>query len=400
MKHYKAIVVNDHGKKSVVHDEAINRTLFEEKLGSDGWYVVSISKHQPKKSFFSSTSLKRQFVHDFSYNLYSLLSFGLDVNESFSILEDLFTNAGESQFIRSVHGDLGKGTRLSEAIRRAPGNELFNNFFFAMVKAGEASGNLTEAFRLINDFLKHMKQIRDQTISAIIYPVILMTVGFAALQLLLFMILPNFKQIFVNMQFQPTGIIALLFSFSEFLRNNWTGYLATLLVLLILGFVYSRTSLAGRVNSLVIMKAPVISSLYNLQAKIKVTFSLETLLRNGATLEESLQEMVHLGQGSSEQEFYRAALTELKNGGTVQKALQHIPVYGLRDLRIVEIADATSRTVEGFEKIHTDATEQFSIMLEKLLKLIEPLMIIFIALFIFLFMYLVISPTLFMMEKM
>jgi general secretion pathway protein F len=399
MKKYKAVVVDTQGKKHVIRRDAINRDLLEESLNNEGFFIVSISDHIHKTSFFSSTTLKKPFVLDFVYNIHSLLAFGLDINEAFSILSDLFDKPDEASFIRNVHDQLGKGIRLSDAIRSAPGNELFDDFFFAMVSAGEASGNLTDAFRLINDYLKHMKKIRNQTVSAIIYPIILLAIGFIALQLLLFFILPNFKQIFTNMQFEPTGLIKVIFAVSDFLKAHWIGYIITLFALAIGLIIYSRTAVAARINRKIIQKAPLLSTLYRLQTKIKVTFSLETLLRNGATLEEALHEMVTLSRNPEDKKAYADALSSLKNGNPIRDAVRHIPVYTTRDQRILEISDATSRTIEGFEKIHNDAAEQFTLKLEQLLKLIEPAIIIFIAMFVFLFMYLVISPTLFMMDK-
>ena len=93
------------------------------------------------------------------------------------------------------------------------------------------------------------------------------------------------------------------------------------------------------------------------------------------------------------------SLSILKEGGSVRNSFSNLKIYNTRDLNIIDIADSISKSQEGLEKIHNDAEDVLESYLEKMFKLIEPVIMIFIGLLIFSIMYLIIPTILGMIDK-
>jgi type II secretory pathway component PulF len=399
MQFYSAKVVDKAGRKLSITEEAISEQLFEDSLNQKGYYIIDIKEVSSKNVSFFSDNINKKFLQDFTYNIYSLLEFGIDINEVFKILAELFTSGKEAQLVKDAISYLKKGEKLSVALRNAEGSEIFDDFFISMVASGEHSGNLTDAFKLINSYVRNNQKIKDKLLSASFYPLILVVISIAAVNFLLFLIIPNFEKIYSSMDYQPSLLIQIALNISQFLQTHFVIYLISLFMLIFGLLIFFRTSASKKFLILLLDNLPIISKISKLQAKIKVSFSLEILLKGGASLEEALLKLSEIEKNPKLKKEYLKTLTMLKEGNSVRSAFKNLKIYNSRDLNIIEISDTTSRTDEGFKKIHLDATGQLEAFLDTLFTVIEPIIMVFIGLFIAFIMYLVVSPTLEMVGK-
>lgn len=400
MKLYSAKVITNEGKQLIISEEAISKELFEDSLNKRGFYLVEIKESAYKSSFFIVKKLSRKFLIDFSYNVYSLLDFGIDINEVFKILSDIYINKQEIEFISEVISQLKKGEKLSNALKSSKYSEIFDDFIISMIASGEQSGNLKDSFLLINNYLKNSEKIKEKIISASIYPAMLVFLGIAAFHLLLFFVLPRFTSIYEALDFKPSFLIKTMMNISDFLLENFLIYLICIIAVIISLVIFFRTKISKDMMSYILLRLPVISKVFKMQSKIKVSFSLELMLKGGAKLEEALTKLNELESNEEIKKQFVKSITNLKEGHSVRESFKNIKIFDLRDLNLIEISDSISRTEEGFKKIYQDTNELLDNYLDKVLKMIEPVIMIFIGLFIFFVMYLVISPTKNLMESM
>ena len=399
MNIYSARVVDQYGKKKTVTEEAISRHLFEQSLSDKGFYIIDIKETYLKHTLFLTNNINKKFVFDFTYNIYTLLDFGIDINEVFRILSEIYQEGKESEFIRNVISYLKKGERLSTAIKSSKYGEIFDDFFITMVSAGEHSGKLKDAFRLIYSYTKTKKMIREKLISASVYPALLLFVSFIILNLLMFMIIPMIEQMYLNMDYVPVLFIKIVFNISHFLKVNTIPYIIFLFLLTIAMILFLKTKISKQLLNFILHKAPIVSKLTNLQSKIKTSFSLEILLKGGYSMEEALQKLSDIENDNQIKKEYLKGVTILKEGAGVRNAFKNLRIYDTRDLNIIEIADSISKSPEGFEKIHTDASSTLETYLATVFELLNPVILIFMGFFVFFIMYLVVSPTLEMLKN-
>lgn len=398
MKKFFAIVVNSNGKKEKITEEAISKHLFESSLHQKGYYIIDIKDGESKNRInLLNDRISKKFIIDFTYTIYSLLDFGIDINEAFRIAEEIYYTGKEFKFINGINNQLKKGEKLSDAIKNS--GEDFDDFYITMVASGEVSGKLNESFKLIYFYLKNNSRIKEKVISASLYPCILLFISFCALNLLIFLIIPNFSTIYSNMDFQPSLLIGGLFTVSKFLIDNILLYVLFNLLIIMSTVIFLRSKKLYTVRNNLFKKLPVLSTVYNLHSKIKVSFSIEILLKGGLTLEDTLVKLKDIENKDDLKKEYILSVDSLKEGKAVSLAFKNISCFDKKDINIIKISESISKPKEGFEKIRNDAETFFDSYLDKVFKLIEPVMMIFIGIFIFFIMYLVMSPTINMIEK-
>lgn len=398
MKKYTAIVFNDQGKKRRIVEEAISKHLFENSLHKRGYFIAEITdENKIAKNIFIHNRISKKFIFDFTYNIYSLLDFGVDINEAVRISLEIYSTGKENIFINEINNKLKKGEKLSVSLKES--GEDFDDFYITMVALGEASGKLNESFKLIYQYLKNNSKIKEKIISASLYPFILLFVAFCAVNLLFFLIIPNFISIYKNMDFTPSLFINFMFAVSKFLIDYFIFYLIFILVIVIILIIFIRSNKFQPIKSKLFSSMPVLSTIYRLQSKIKISFSIEIFLKGGLSLEDALIKLKDIESKEDIRNNYIESVSFLKEGNSISEAFQNISYFDRKDINIIKISEAISKTKEGFEKIRNEAETKFDSLIDRIFKLIEPIMMIFIGIFIFFIMYLVMSPTLNMIDK-
>ncbi|HOV13016.1 MAG TPA: type II secretion system F family protein [Spirochaetota bacterium] len=398
MKKYSAIVFNEQGKKRRIVEEAISRHLFENSLHKRGYFIVEINDYDKGRNVqLFDNKISKKFIIDFTNNIYSLLDFGIDINEAVRISLEIYSTGKENKFISEINNKLKKGEKLSASLKSS--GEDFDDFYITMVASGEASGKLNESFKLIYQYLKNNSKIKEKIISASLYPSILLFVSFCAINLLFFVIIPNFSSIYKNMDFTPSLFIGLMFSVSKLLSDYFMLYLSFIVIIIILLIYFIRSKSFYSIRTKLFKTLPVLSKIYKLQSKIKISFSIEILLKGGLTLEDALVKLKDIENREDIKNDYITSVSSLKEGKSVSDAFRSISYFDKKDINIIKISEAISKTKEGFEKIRNEAENRFDSFIDRIFKLIEPVMMIFIGIFIFFIMYLVMSPTLNMIDK-
>jgi len=161
MKKYSAIVFNEQGKKRRIVEEAISRHLFENSLHKRGYFIVEINDYDKGRNVqLFDNKISKKFIIDFTNNIYSLLDFGIDINEAVRISLEIYSTGKENKFISEINNKLKKGEKLSASLKSS--GEDFDDFYITMVASGEASGKLNESFKLIYQYLKNNSKIKER----------------------------------------------------------------------------------------------------------------------------------------------------------------------------------------------------------------------------------------------
>jgi general secretion pathway protein F len=196
-------------------------------------------KNKARRWSLSALSKKRLSSRDrleFARQLSTLVRAGLPLDRSLTLCRDLAEKEGLRDVIQIVSTELRSGKSLAASLEAA--GELFPALYVAMVRAGEASGTLPSVLDRLVEFEEFSSELRDYIISALIYPALLVTVGGAAVALLLGYVVPRFAQVFsesgkslplptwVLMQvadaFRSYGwLAALILGLSVWLVNRW-----------------------------------------------------------------------------------------------------------------------------------------------------------------------------------
>src|SRR5207302_214952 len=135
------------------------------------------------------------------------------------------------------------GRSLADSLATHP--EYFSDLYVNMVRAGEASGALAGVFERLAEFERNRDELRSYIISAMIYPALLATVGFASVFILLNFVVPRFAQVFTESRMKIPLPTQIMFTASNLVRAYW-WMVATGVAVSVISFrLYVRTD-AGR----------------------------------------------------------------------------------------------------------------------------------------------------------
>jgi len=168
-------------------------------------------------------------VLDFTNGLCTLVEARVPIDKALRLLDGITESAAMRELVRGLLRDVKEGRSLAEAMESHP--RVFSRMYVNIVRAGEEGGILHQLLPDLAEFLETSARTRQTVISAMIYPTVLLVVGFLSVVLLLVFVVPQFAAMFED---AGTGIPAsaqFLLDLSEFIQRY--GYLFVILAVLL-----------------------------------------------------------------------------------------------------------------------------------------------------------------------
>jgi len=328
--------------------------------------------------------------------LATLLKAGLPLDRSMEILINLADKPAVGELLTTIRNEVRGGTALSKALDAH--REVFSRFFVNMVRAGEVGGSLGGVLMRLADYLERSKELKDSVISALIYPAILLSAASISLGILLTVVVPQFKQIFDQSGAALSPATQVLLATSIFLRTNWPLVIGLLLAAVMWAH-RSFTQPATRVRwDARLLRWPIAGGLIARIEMARFSRSLATLLQNGVPLLTALSILKDtLGNA-----VFRAAVEvvarELKGGRGMAKPMLETAVFPKLAVQMIAVGEETGRLDEMLLQVADLYDREVGYAVKRAMALLQPVMIICLALFIGVIMYLILDPMLGMMD--
>jgi general secretion pathway protein F len=279
---YKAIGRDGKAQQGVIEADALD--MATRQLRSRGLTPLKIEEGGQEDQGKPPT---RQEILSMTSELSVLLRAGLPLDRALKVLIDM---DGQPR-MRSVLTELLKAVKGGKALSMAlqPFEETFGSFYLSMVRAGEASGQLSAVLDRLVEHLESAKATRDSVVSAMIYPAILLVVAVLSIVVMLGFVVPQFETLFNDMgDALPTmtkGVIAA----AEFIKA-WGFFMAIIAV--IAGLIFQRwaSSDAGKaVLDRRLLALPIAGNIAFEYEMAKFARTVGTLLGNGVSLLKAIQ---------------------------------------------------------------------------------------------------------------
>jgi general secretion pathway protein F len=186
---------------------------------------------------------KRRDVLFFTQEISTLLNAGVPLDRALGITAELTERSAFRALILNVLRILKGGKSLADSLAAHPSH--FSELYVNMVRAGEASGSLSQIFDRLAEFERTRDDLRGYIVSSLIYPALLVCVGIGSIFILLNFVVPRFAQIFSDPRMKIPTPTLLMIEASHFLQTWWIPGLVGLIAVVVVFQAYIRTS-AGR----------------------------------------------------------------------------------------------------------------------------------------------------------
>jgi general secretion pathway protein F/type IV pilus assembly protein PilC len=179
--------------------EAASQRDVLQRLADESLYAVRIAESKPAPTAgMRQLRVRSRLVANFYSQLSDLLGSGVPLLRSLEILERQSSNPKLATVIGELRGEVSDGTSLSEAMGQHP--RVFSELAISMVRAGQEGGFLEDVLRRIAEFTEHQEDMKSRVISAMAYPLFLLSSAACVLTVLLIFFVPKFETIFERMR--------------------------------------------------------------------------------------------------------------------------------------------------------------------------------------------------------
>ncbi|MBV8845401.1 MAG: type II secretion system F family protein [Bryobacterales bacterium] len=182
---------------------------------------------------------KRKDVLFFTQEISTLLNAGVPLDRAIGITAELTERAGFRLLILDVLRILKGGKSLADSLAAHPSH--FPELYVNMVRAGEASGSLSQIFERLAEFERTRDDLRGYIVSSLIYPALLTCVGIGSIFILLNFVVPRFAQIFSDPRMKIPTPTLMMIEASHVLQTWWIPGVVALAAIVVAFYSYIRT---------------------------------------------------------------------------------------------------------------------------------------------------------------
>jgi len=315
-----------------------------------------------------------QDVHNLTGELSVMLKAGLPLDRSLRVLIGMSQKASLTAVLEDLLKAVKGGKGLSQALQ--PHEALFGNFYISMVRSGEAGGHLSEALEQMAEHLERLKSLRDNMVSAMVYPAILLIVAVLSVFLLLGYVVPQFEPLFNDLGDglpMPTRIIVGL----GHLVSDW-GWLMILFTALAIwgGKRWLRTDGGQAWKDARLLRLPVFGTILRKYEITRFARSMGTLLKNGVPIVNAIR----IASNTMGNRILRTAIDNvapaIKQGGRMTDAMTQAGLFTPLTLSMVKLGEETGRLDDMLLEVARVHDTEVQAGIKRGLTLVEPLMIL------------------------
>jgi type IV pilus assembly protein PilC len=336
-----------------------------------------------------SPRVKKKDLAIFCRQFFTMIEAGLGIVKCLDILELQTENKTLKVAIGEATEDVQKGLTLSEAMSKHP--RIFPSILLSMIEAGEVSGNLDEILERMAIHFEKENKIENKIKSAMIYPAALMFVSIAVVIFMLTFVMPTFVGMFQGTDVPLPGPTKALLAISDSLRNYWYLYFGGIALLSFGTGAYLRTD-EGRKNfDMLKLRFPVVKGTTAKVITSRFTRTMSTLMDSGIPLIKSMEVVSRVVNNKVIEERLTASIEEIRKGVPLSRSVRDIGVFPPMVDSMIKIGEESGSLDEILLKTADFYDEEVEVALTKLTSLLEPIMIVGMALvigFIVIAMYL------------
>ena len=324
------------------------------------------------------TKLNLKELSDLSREIGTMLAAGIPLTKA----TDIIANRENAPKIKKICSDLSvslkKGLSLSESLGKE--GSTFPELFINMVVAGEASGQLDKAILKMATYYERESRLNSKLKNAMTYPTLLFIVTIMVVIIIFTFVLPNFLSSFQNMELPLPTRIAM--AISNALVNHWLLISIIVVILIIaISVIIKREKVKIFIDKFK-LKIPKFKNFLKILYTARFARTLSALYSSGMPLVNAVQtSYLTIGNKYIASQFHDV-MTQVKSGVSLSSAIIKIDGFDSKLASIIQIGEETGKLADMLNSVSDSYEYESEISAQKMLVIIEPVMLIFMALII------------------
>ena len=324
--------------------------------------------------------IKRKELTVLTRQLAILLSAGLPLIRSLRTLEKQAANPAVRIVLGKTADTVEGGATFAEALSQNP--KSFDKLYLNMVRAGEASGAMETILDRLASFMEKSAKIAGKVKSAMIYPVVVLSISLLAVVGLMIFIVPNFEKIFKDLlgPNEPLpGMTLLIIGISNTLVSRWYYYVGGVVGVVAFFKIVVKFPLGKYALDWVKYNLPIFGPIVSKTAVSRFSRTLGTLMSSGVPVLQALSIVKETSGNDVVATAIQKVHDAVKEGEGIAKPLGETHVFEDMVISMVEVGEETGKLSEMLNKIADTYEDEVDNAVGALTSLIEPLMIVALA---------------------
>jgi type IV pilus assembly protein PilC len=314
----------------------------------------------------------------FSRQFSTMVNAGLPILQGLTIVAEQAENPDFRVVMTKIRDDISNGVPLSEAMSKHP--KAFTTLYVNMVKAGEQGGILDVIFERLSEYLEKAEGVARKVKSAMMYPIVVMSVAVLVVIFLMVKVVPTFRDVFGSFGAKlplPTQIVI---NISDFLSSKKALLLVALFIILwIVIALYKKTKTGAYNMDKLLLKIPVFGVLARKAAVAKFARTLGTLIKSGVPILDALETVAKTSGNLVIERAVNNARDSVREGKTLTQPLRESKVFPPMVTQMINVGEETGAIDAMLSKIADFYEDEVDAAVEGLTSIIEPILIVFLG---------------------
>jgi len=340
------------------------------------------SKRAAGSGFFSRKTIPSKTLMIYTRQLATLIDAGLPLLRGLTVLANQEKDLVLKRTINTLADSVQGGSTFSESLAQHP--KIFNKLYINMVKAGELGGVLELVLQRLAEFQEKAQKIKNKVVTAMFYPVAVLSIATIIMWFLLTFIVPKFEQIFHDMlNGKPLpALTQYVIDASKLLQNHMLAIIAVIAVVVICYRIYAST-VAGR-NALdrIKLRMPVFGDLIRKSSISRFSRTLGTLVTSGVPILQALNITKETAGNVVISEAILKVHDAVKEGESIVHPLEASGVFPPMVISMIDVGEETGQLPEMLLKVADVFDDEVDNAVAGLTSLLEPIMIVFLAIIV------------------
>ncbi|MBX3460268.1 MAG: type II secretion system F family protein [Planctomycetes bacterium] len=346
--------------------------------GLAGMCMISIAKMKDTGADEGNDKVQSlREVSAFTRQLATLIHSGIPLAQALTACIEQAESPGMSKTLRHLREQITQGTDFANALETCPG--YFNSLYINMVRAGQASGRLDEVLSRIAEYLANQNKLRNKVINAMMYPIIMLTISVLVVAALMTFVVPKITEILIAQKIPLPLPTQILVTISAFMSTYWEILLKGPLVgMFFLQGALQRDSFKLKWDTAK-LKMPLVGDLLRKTAVSRFAITFAVLLRSGMPALEALRIVRKIVGNRALQEVIQGVHDSIIEGTDISTPIKKSGVFPPVVGYMIAVGEQTGELEQLLERVAVAYDEEVDISIQRMTGLIEPIMIVFMA---------------------
>ncbi len=354
------------------------------QLEGKGFYILSLRPrgllNRPMLSLPQRQRVSTRDFIAFNQELAALLKAGMPLVQSIDILRQRTEHSVLKSVLDDVYDHVRAGTALSSAFE-AHGS-LFPGVYTASLLAGEQSGGLEEVLRRYVTYAQVVNSVRQRTISALIYPAILLCLSLLVVAIIVLRVTPEFAAFYASLGANLPTITRLILAVSEFIAQYAIVMVIALVSGGVLGWIWFQRKRRAAVIDRWLLRVPGVGRIIGKLATSQLARTLAMLLKGGLPLVNALD----VAARSVGNRYFATALStvsrEVREGQSLSASMSGRDLFPPVAIKMIKVGESTGSMQEMLANVADFFDEEIETVLARFMTIIEPLLLVVMGIII------------------